>query len=87
VQIICSQIFAVTPSLSYRWNVPRLERTIMALQGAGRLELVPLITHEIPFREAEAAYRLLDEHPDTAVQVTLTFPEGLERIGLGRNSR
>jgi threonine dehydrogenase-like Zn-dependent dehydrogenase len=78
VQIICSQIFAVNPALSYRWNVPRLERTIMALQAAGRLDLTPLITHEIPFREAESAYRLLDEHPDTAVQVVLTFPEALQ---------
>jgi 2-desacetyl-2-hydroxyethyl bacteriochlorophyllide A dehydrogenase len=80
VQIICSQIFAVAPALSYRWDVPRLERTIMALQSTGRLDLVPLITHEIPFREAAQAYRILDEHPDSAVQVALTFPEALARI-------
>ena len=77
VQIICSQIFAVNPALSYRWDVPRLERTIMALQAAGRLELTPLITHEIPFREAERAYQLLDQHPDSAVQAVLLFPEAL----------
>jgi 2-desacetyl-2-hydroxyethyl bacteriochlorophyllide A dehydrogenase len=86
VQIICSQIFAVNPALSYRWDVPRLERTIMALQAAGRLDLVSLITHEIPFRDAPTAYQLLDEHPDTAVQVALTFPEALAELPCGRNA-
>jgi threonine dehydrogenase-like Zn-dependent dehydrogenase len=80
VQIVCSQIFAVAPALSYRWNVPRLERTIMALQEAGRLDLTSLITQEMPFREAAAAYKLLDEHPDSAVQVMLTFPDAIAEL-------
>jgi len=78
VQILCSQIGAVNPALSYRWDVPRLEHTVMALQEAERLELTRLITHEVPFCEAAFAYRLLDEHPDTAVQIVLTFPEALD---------
>ena len=78
VQILCSQINAVNPALSYRWDVPRLERTVMALQATGRLELTQLITHEFPFTDAAKAYQLLDEHPDTAVQVLLTFAEALE---------
>ena len=77
VQILCSQINAVNPALSYRWDIPRLEHTIMALQEANRIELTQLITHEMPFSDAAAAFRLLDEHPDTAVQVVLTFPEAL----------
>jgi len=80
VQILCSQIFAVNPALSYRWNVPRLERTIMALQEVGRLDLTSLITQEIPFREAESAYKRLDEHPDTAVQIVLTFPDAIAEL-------
>ncbi|HEU4754903.1 MAG TPA: hypothetical protein VFU47_17480, partial [Armatimonadota bacterium] len=87
VQIICSQIFAVNPALSYRWDVPRLERTIMALQEAGRLDLTSLITQEIPFREAAGAYELLDEHPDSAVQVVLSFPEALAATACGRRVR
>jgi threonine dehydrogenase-like Zn-dependent dehydrogenase len=73
---VCSQIFAVNPALSYRWDVPRLERTIMELQHAGKLALMPLITHEFPFERAAEAYRLLEEHPEEAVQVVLGFPVG-----------
>jgi 2-desacetyl-2-hydroxyethyl bacteriochlorophyllide A dehydrogenase len=86
VQIICSQIFAVNPALSYRWDVQRLERTIMALQAAGRLELTPLITHEIPFREAPAAYQLLEEHPDAAVQIVLTYPDAIAECAARRRA-
>lgn len=78
VQIVCSQISAVSPALSYRWDVMRLERTIMALQQAGRLNVTSLITQEMPFSEAASAYQLLDEHPNTAVQVVLTFPDALQ---------
>jgi 2-desacetyl-2-hydroxyethyl bacteriochlorophyllide A dehydrogenase len=84
VQVICSQIFAVSPALSHRWDVARLERTIMALQAAGRLDLIPLITQEIPFREAASAYQLLENYPDATVQVALTFSEALQETGCGR---
>ncbi len=75
VRIICSQIFNVPPELSQRWDVPRLERTVMALQAAGRLELLPLITQELPFEEAPKGFQLLDNYPDTTLQVALTFRE------------
>ncbi|HZO90026.1 MAG TPA: zinc-binding dehydrogenase [Chthonomonadaceae bacterium] len=86
VQIICSQIFTVNPALSYRWDVPRLERTIMDLQAAGKLDLIPLITQEIPFQEAASAYQLLDKYPNHAVQVALTFPEALAETSCGRRT-
>jgi 2-desacetyl-2-hydroxyethyl bacteriochlorophyllide A dehydrogenase len=76
ISIVCSQIFAVNPALSYRWDVPRLERTIMELQHAGKLNLMPLITHEFPFERAAEAYRLLEEHPEETVQVVLRFADG-----------
>jgi 2-desacetyl-2-hydroxyethyl bacteriochlorophyllide A dehydrogenase len=75
VSIVCSQIFAVNPALSYRWNVPRLEHTIMQLQHSGKLDLMPLITHEYPFQRAAEAYQLLEEHPEEAIQVVLAFGE------------
>lgn len=75
ISIVCSQIFAVNPALSYRWDVPRLERTIMDLQHQGKLDLRPLITQEFPFERAAEAYQLLDEHPEAATQVVLSFPE------------
>lgn len=78
ISIVCSQIFAVNPALSYRWDVPRLERTIMELQHCGKLDLMPLITHELPFERAEEAYRLLEEQPEEATQVVLGF-DGVTR--------
>ena len=87
VQILCSQINAVNPALSYRWDVARLERTVMALQGTGRLALMPLITQEFPFENAAAAYELLDLHPDTAVQVVLTFDKALAAYHAWRNGQ
>ena len=77
ISIVCSQIFAVNPALSYRWDVPRLERTIMQLQYPRKLDLTPLITHEFPFERAAEAYELLDEHPEQAGQIVLSFPEAL----------
>ena len=75
VRIICSQIFNVPPELSQRWDVPRLERTIMALQAAGRLDLLPLITQELPFEEAMMGFQMLDKYPDTTLQVALRFDQ------------
>ncbi len=73
VRIICSQIFNVPPELSQRWDVPRLERTIMELQASKRLDLLPLITQELPFEEAMMGYQMLDKYPDTTLQIALTF--------------
>jgi 2-desacetyl-2-hydroxyethyl bacteriochlorophyllide A dehydrogenase len=73
VQIVCSQISNVDPALSHRWDRLRLVHTIMDLQVAGRLNLRPLITHVLPFRQAAEAFRLLDETPEAALQVVLDF--------------
>jgi 2-desacetyl-2-hydroxyethyl bacteriochlorophyllide A dehydrogenase len=75
IQIISSQIGGIAPELSNRWDRLRLIRTILDLQSSGRLDLAPLITHHIPFEHAANAYSLLDEHPDQALQVVLTFPK------------
>jgi 2-desacetyl-2-hydroxyethyl bacteriochlorophyllide A dehydrogenase len=75
VQVICSQIFGVAPQLSYRWNERRLRRTVMSLVAEGRLDLVPLISHTIPARQAAEAFDLLDRRPEQAVQVVLDFQE------------
>ena len=39
----------------------------------GRLQLEPLVTHVLPAEQAPDAFRLLDEHPEDAVQVVLDF--------------
>jgi len=86
VQVICSQIFNVPAALSFRWDVPRLERTIMALQAASRLDLISLITQEIPFRQAGTAYEMLEHYADTTLQVALTFPEAIGEYSARRGA-
>jgi len=79
VQVICSQIFNVPAALSFRWDVARLERTIMALQATGRIDLLSLITQQIPFRPAGSAYEMLEHYTDTTLQIALTFPEAISQ--------
>jgi threonine dehydrogenase-like Zn-dependent dehydrogenase len=69
----CSQISGVSPSLQHRWDVARLERTVMALAADGRLQLEPLVSHVLPLAQAADAFELLDERPAEAVQVVLEF--------------
>jgi 2-desacetyl-2-hydroxyethyl bacteriochlorophyllide A dehydrogenase len=76
VQIVCSQISGVSPSLDHRWNEHRLQRTFMSLVAGGRIEVRPLISHVVPVRRAADAFRLLDERPEDAVQVVLDFTDG-----------
>ena len=73
VQLVCSQISGVAPALQHRWNGYRLARTAMDLAEQGRLRLTELISHTVPMAEAPEAFRLLDEHPEQALQVVLSF--------------
>jgi threonine dehydrogenase-like Zn-dependent dehydrogenase len=73
IELISSQISGVHPRLSRRWDVLRLERTIIELRREGRLELEPLVTRIEPVERAPAVFRLLDERPDDEVQVVLEF--------------
>jgi threonine dehydrogenase-like Zn-dependent dehydrogenase len=73
VNVVCSQIFGVSPELTYRWNQARLVATIMQLQAGGVIDLRPIITQVIPFRDAAEAFRLVDKQPEQTVQVVLDF--------------
>lgn len=73
IQLVCSQISGVAPWLSHRWSKHRLQSTAIELAVDGRLQLHPLISHVLPVGEAAAAFRLLDETPEQALQVVLKF--------------
>jgi 2-desacetyl-2-hydroxyethyl bacteriochlorophyllide A dehydrogenase len=73
IQLVCSQISGVAPGLSHRWTRHRLRRTVIELAVDGRLQLHPLISHVLPVGEAAAAFRLLDQTPEQALQVVLKF--------------
>ena len=71
VNIVGSQIFGTDPELTYRWNRLRLIQTFMRLQADGAIDLMPIITHVIPFDGAGEAFRILDQEPENALQVVL----------------
>ena len=75
IQLVCSQISNVDPALSYRWDRIRLIHTIMDLQARGALQLRPVITHILPFRQAAQGFQILDETPDQALQIVLDFSQ------------
>jgi 2-desacetyl-2-hydroxyethyl bacteriochlorophyllide A dehydrogenase len=73
ISLVCSQISNVDPAFSYRWDRLRLIHTIMDLQAGSALNLRPIITHIVPFKQAAQAFQILDETPDQALQVVLDF--------------
>ncbi len=73
IDIRCSQISGVNPALSQRWDELRLQRTVIELAAAGRIDLETLITHRLPVERAAEAFELLDHRAVEAVQVVLTF--------------
>jgi threonine dehydrogenase-like Zn-dependent dehydrogenase len=73
IAVVCSQIAGVNPELDHRWNVARLERTVVELAAAGRLDVKSLVSHTFPAADVAAAFALLAESPHEAVQVVLDF--------------
>jgi 2-desacetyl-2-hydroxyethyl bacteriochlorophyllide A dehydrogenase len=55
------------------WDRPRLARTVVDLLASGRVQVDPLPVRRFPFDQAVDAYRWLDEHPDEAIKVALTY--------------
>jgi 2-desacetyl-2-hydroxyethyl bacteriochlorophyllide A dehydrogenase len=73
VEVVSSQIGGVAPRVAHRWDRARLEETVTRLAAEGRLQLETLVTHVLPFDRAADAFRLLEEHPEEAIQVVLEF--------------
>ena len=73
VRLRSSQVGRLNPELTPRWDPGRRMDTVLGLLG--RLDLVNLITHRLPFDMAPEAYPLLDERPGEAVQVVFTYEQ------------
>ena len=71
VRLRSSQVGRIDPALAPRWD--RVRRLALATELLPQLRLEELISHRIPFDDAAAAYRLLDENPAEALQVLLTY--------------
>jgi 2-desacetyl-2-hydroxyethyl bacteriochlorophyllide A dehydrogenase len=67
--ISSSQVSRVAPSLTARWD--RARRFATAWRALAALDEAALVTHTIPFAEAQQAYELLERSPDRALQVLL----------------
>jgi 2-desacetyl-2-hydroxyethyl bacteriochlorophyllide A dehydrogenase len=73
VQIVSSQISSAPAGIAERWSPERLHRTVIELVAAGRLDVLPLVSHVVPAPLAADAYALLDTDPAAALQVVLDF--------------
>ncbi|MFT4889226.1 MAG: 2-desacetyl-2-hydroxyethyl bacteriochlorophyllide A dehydrogenase [Halobacteriales archaeon] len=72
VSIESSQVSTLAPEVRGRWS--RGRRTSVALDHLASLPVDSLITHRVPFEDAPRAYRLVDDNPDDALQILLTYP-------------
>ncbi len=71
IRLVSSQVSTLDPRWSGRWDKAR--RLEVAWQLLRTIDGQPLITHRLPVTAAAEAYRLLDQEPETTVQVILTY--------------
>ena len=71
IKLISSQVSTIAPELEGRWDKAR--RFDAAWKALERTRPEKWITHRFPLEEAAQAYRLLDESPQDAIQVLLTY--------------
>jgi 2-desacetyl-2-hydroxyethyl bacteriochlorophyllide A dehydrogenase len=76
VQLVSSQISSAPLALAQRWSPERMHRTVIELVAAGRVDVLPLVSHVVPAPLAADAYDLLDAAPASALQVVLDFRPG-----------
>jgi 2-desacetyl-2-hydroxyethyl bacteriochlorophyllide A dehydrogenase len=73
IELVSSQISGVAPEASHRWSKLRLWQSAVRLQHEGRLNLLPLITDVVPFRDAPALFDRLDRGDPAILQSVLDF--------------
>jgi 2-desacetyl-2-hydroxyethyl bacteriochlorophyllide A dehydrogenase len=73
IRLISSQVSSIAPEWGGRWSKGR--RLRVAWQMLQHVRPVHLITHRFPLEQASDAYALLDQHPEEAIQVLLTYDE------------
>jgi threonine dehydrogenase-like Zn-dependent dehydrogenase len=71
ISLISSQVSTVSPGLESRWSKTR--RRQATLQMLEKLKPAHLVTHRFSAHEAAQAYTLLDQTPEEAIQIVLTY--------------
>jgi 2-desacetyl-2-hydroxyethyl bacteriochlorophyllide A dehydrogenase len=69
--LMASQVSTIAPELTGRWTRERV--LTVAWEMVQRVRPARFITHRFPLAEASLAYQLLDQHPEEAIQVILTY--------------
>ena len=63
------------------WDRKRVMRTVVRLLVSGQVRVDPLPVRQFPFERAVEAYRWLDDNPNEAVKVALTYEGGNQSGG------
>jgi 2-desacetyl-2-hydroxyethyl bacteriochlorophyllide A dehydrogenase len=71
IRLVSSQVSTLAPELAGRWTKER--RFTLAWEMIRKLKLAKFITHQYSIAEASQAYRLLQEQPETALQVVFQY--------------
>jgi 2-desacetyl-2-hydroxyethyl bacteriochlorophyllide A dehydrogenase len=71
ISLISSQVSTISPGLESRWTKNR--RWQMALQMLQKVRPSHVVTHRFPVHEAAKAYTLLEQSPQEAIQIILTY--------------
>lgn len=79
LRLLSSQVGTLDPALAPRWTHERRRDLVVALLE--ELPLTGLISHRVPFADAAAAYRLIDEDPAGVLQVVLDYEPGRRAQG------
>lgn len=72
-RIVSCQVGTVNPCLGPLWNIGR--RTQMVKQYLQELNFQGLISYRLPLDNAPEAYKLLDQHPEVAMQILFRYQE------------
>jgi 2-desacetyl-2-hydroxyethyl bacteriochlorophyllide A dehydrogenase len=73
IRLISSQVSTLASGLAGRWTKER--RFELAWEMIRRARPSHLITQRFPFSQASLAYDLIDQHPEEAIQVVLTYTQ------------
>ncbi|MCC6456428.1 MAG: zinc-binding alcohol dehydrogenase [Caldilineaceae bacterium] len=71
IQIISSQVSTLDGQFTNRWSKSR--RLDLAWAHLHNIPVDDLITHRLPITEASQAYQMLEQNPEQAIQVLLTY--------------
>lgn len=71
ITIKSSQVSTIDSRFAARWTKSR--RLQVAIDRLSEISLQSCITHRFPIKDAQGAYQLLDQHPEQAIQVILTY--------------